>query len=71
MKYFFETTETIADGLGFSLLDSLHISWLIAMVILVVGNCFLYRKLTKKEKRIGEKRWHGCWLQMSCSKWRF
>lgn len=50
MKYFFETTDTIADGLGFSLFDSLHISWLITMVILVVGNCFLYRKLNQKGK---------------------
>lgn len=56
MKYFFETTETIADGLGFSLFDSLHVSWLLAMVILVVGNCFLYRRLSQKGK--------ACWRKM-------
>lgn len=60
MKYFFETTETIADGQGFSLFDSLHISWLIVMVLFVVGNCLLYRKLDQKGKTFWRKT--AAWL---------
>ena len=45
MKYFFETTESIADGLGFSLFGNLHLLWLGAAIACLVGNLLGYRRL--------------------------
>lgn len=53
MKYFFETVDTIGSDLGFSLFDGLHIGWIVAMVVIVLANCLLYRKLGEK----GRDRW--------------
>jgi len=40
-----DTTDTIADGVGFSQYGLLHIVWLAVFVIVVVGNCLWYRKM--------------------------
>lgn len=60
MKYFFNTTETIDDGMGFQAFDSLHISWLIILLVTVAINCILYKKL----QQTGRKRWRmvTAWL---------
>lgn len=60
MKYFFETTETVAEGLGFSLFSSLHLLWLGAAIVCLVGNLLGYRRL----EETGRSRWRKiiAWL---------
>lgn len=60
MKYFFETTETIAEGLGFSLFSKLHLLWLGAAMVCLVVNLLGYRRL----KASGRSRWRKviAWL---------
>ena len=60
MKYFFETTESIADGLGFSLFGNLHLLWLGAAIVCLVGNLLGYRRL----EETGRSRWRKiiAWL---------
>ena len=53
MEYFWETKGTIVDGVGFSLFDSLHLSWIAVFLIAVVLNCLWYRKMGEQ----GRKRW--------------
>lgn len=48
--HFFETTDSIAEGLGFSYFDNLHIGWLIVLVLTVVLNCLFYRKMNGKAR---------------------
>jgi len=45
MSHFLDTTETIAEGLGFSLFDSLHLLWLVVCLITVTVCCFAYKRL--------------------------
>lgn len=60
MKYFFETTESIAGGLGFSLFSSLHLLWLGAAVVCLIANLLGYRRLEAS----GRGRWRKviAWL---------
>ncbi len=52
MQYFFDTVETIPEGLGFSLFDTHHLLWLAAMVIICVGCSLLYRRAGEKMRRV-------------------
>jgi len=52
MQYFMDTTETIADGVGFSHYGWLHIAWLSIFLILVIGNTIWYRHLSERGKGI-------------------
>lgn len=60
MKYFFETTETIVEGVGFSLFGNLHLLWLGAMIVCLLTNLFGYRRLND----FGRSRWRKiiAWL---------
>lgn len=60
MKYFFETVDTIGSDLGFSLFDGLHVGWLLALVVIILANCLLYRRLADR----GRARWRKivAWL---------
>lgn len=49
-KYFLETSETIASGLGFDQFGALHWFWLVLFVVAVILNCLLYRKLSEQGK---------------------
>lgn len=51
MQYFFDTVETIPEGVGFSHFSPLHIFWLLFFVLFCFGSCFLYRRLNDKNKR--------------------
>ena len=53
MEYFWDTVDTIPDGLGFSLFDAQHLCWLGAVVVLTVVFSFLYRHFTDQ----GRSRW--------------
>lgn len=46
MRYFLETVDTIKASVGFSHFDSLHITWLVAMVAVTLLNSLWYRKLS-------------------------
>ena len=52
MEYFFESSDTIEKGHGFSQFDGLHIGWLIFLVLATVGCCFLYRRLAARGRRV-------------------
>ena len=54
MEYFLETSDTISEGLGFSLFGTIHLNWLVIAAVLITANCLLYRKL-KPEGRV---RWN-------------
>ena len=45
MSHFFDTTETVAEGMGFSLFGSLHIKWLVVCVVTIAVCCIFYRQL--------------------------
>lgn len=60
MKYFFETTESIAEGLGFSLFGTLHLMWVGIGIVCLLVNVLAYRRL----KESGRSRWRKiiAWL---------
>lgn len=47
------TTETIPSNVGFSHFDGIHLLWLAVFLIVVLCNCFLFRKLDEK----GRAKW--------------
>ncbi len=53
MGYFLETTETIAEGLGFSHFGGLHILWLGIFLLTVILSSIFYRITTDA----GKNRW--------------
>lgn len=55
MRYFLDTTDSIADGVGFSHYSPIHILWLLFFVALVAVNCIWYRKLGEKGKNNWKK----------------
>lgn len=60
MNYFFETTESIVEGVGFSFFGSLHLIWIGVAVVCLLGNLLGYRRLTAS----GRCRWRKiiAWL---------
>ncbi len=56
MEHFLDTTETIGEGVGFSLFDTLHIGWLCVLVTAVLINVIVYRRLSS-DKRV-------CWRKV-------
>ena len=55
MQYFLDTTETVAEGVGFSHYDWMHIAWLVFFAVIVITNCFWYKKLSDKGKSVWKK----------------
>lgn len=53
MEHFLDTVETIKAGLGFSLFDLQHLTWLTVFFLTVVACCRSYRKLSVE----GRARW--------------
>lgn len=51
MEIFWYTSDTVPDGLGFSLFSSAHLLWLGAFLLITVGCCFLYRRLSPKGRK--------------------
>ena len=50
MEYFFETTDTIIDGVGFDHYSLLHIIWLLVFITFTFGLCSKYRKSNFQER---------------------
>ena len=55
MKYFFETTDSIPEGVGFSCFDTLHILWIGIAIICLLSNVLIYRKISCCKKAIWRK----------------
>ena len=54
-EHFFETTDSIVEGVGFSLFSTLHLLWIGAAIVCLIANLFAYRKL-KDSARIRWRR---------------
>ena len=50
MTYFFESRESIAEGLGFPLFGISHLCWLAAFVLFAVFSSLVYRRANKSER---------------------
>ena len=50
MYYFFDTMESIPEGMGFSLFGILHIFWIAAAFIIILVNLLGYRSLNATRK---------------------
>ena len=44
-QHFFETTDSIVEGVGFSLFGNLHLLWIGAAIVCLLTNLFGYRRL--------------------------
>ncbi len=53
MKYFWETSGSITDGVGFSHYDLCHILWLVGFALATVLVCFFYARAGE----VGRRRW--------------
>jgi len=53
MLYFFDTVETIPNGVGFRHYNLLHLIWLVLFVALTVAACLCYRRCGT----VGRNRW--------------
>ena len=49
---FFQTAETIPEGLGFTAFGATHILWLLGGLLLWVGACILHKRLSEKKRKI-------------------
>ena len=49
---FFKTKDSIPDNLGFSTFGITHIIWLVIGVLLCVGACFIYKRLSPRRQKI-------------------
>lgn len=50
MKYFFETSDSIEEGLGFSLFSGTHLVWLGIFLAVTVLWCVLYGKMANRRR---------------------
>lgn len=51
MDNFWCTSDNIPKGLGFSQFETFHLIWLAVMVITIVANCMIYRRLGDQGRR--------------------
>ena len=51
MENFFESSDTIGTGFGFSHFSALHLGWLLAFVLLSVLVCIVYRRSDEKKRK--------------------
>ena len=51
LNYFWETSDTIPSGLGYSHFSGLHLIWLGAFLVLTVASCLVYRRLGEKNRK--------------------
>lgn len=52
MNYFWDTVETIPEGVGFSHYGGLHLVWLAVAVVVVTAFCLIYRRLGSRGRTI-------------------
>lgn len=51
MTFFWDTAETIANGVGFSQFGSIHLLWLVVFAGICVMGCWAYRKMGDRGRR--------------------
>ena len=51
MKYFFDTQETIPEGMGFGQFTLSHICWILAMLAFIAASVFVYRRLDPARRK--------------------
>lgn len=51
-KYFFETTHTIEDGVGFDMYGGVHMTWLCVFVVVCVVSAIVYRRMSERGRNI-------------------
>ncbi len=49
--YFFDTVETIPEGVGFATFDKTHLMWIVAFLAICIFMCVLYRKMGDGARR--------------------
>lgn len=52
MEYFWDTVETIPDGVGFSQFDGTHFAWIAAFIVFTALATILYKKSSEKTRHI-------------------
>ena len=52
MQYFLDTIDTIQEGVGFQHFGKVHIVWLCVFLVILIGNCLLFRGLGEKVKNM-------------------
>lgn len=52
MQYFFDTVETIPEGVGISLFGGAHLIWLGVFLLFCLGMTLLYRRADEKKQKI-------------------
>jgi hypothetical integral membrane protein (TIGR02206 family) len=55
MEYFWYTSDTIPEGLGFSHFGSLHLITLAIALVVLITNCLVYRRLGEKGRGVWRK----------------
>ena len=55
MKHFMDTTETIADGVGFPYYGALHLAWIAIFLAVCVGSVLWYKKQGDRNRCIWRK----------------
>lgn len=50
-QYFFESSGTIAKGVGFSHFDILHLSWLFVFLLFCGFSCYFYKKANAEKRK--------------------
>lgn len=55
MEYFWYTSDTIPEGLGFSYFGSLHLITLAISLAVLITNCLVYRRLGEKGRGVWRK----------------
>ena len=55
MNYFFETTDSIVEGVGFSLFDTLHLLWIGIAAVCLLANVCSYRRLGAHGRELWRK----------------
>lgn len=50
MEYFLDIVDTVPKGVGFSLYDSIHLTWLAVFAVLTLVCCFHYRRLSENAR---------------------
>ena len=68
MEYFCETVETIRKGVGFAHFDLTHILWLVTLVVVCMGCCLVYCRLSEQGKKI--MRWIMVGLVLADEVWK-
>jgi len=51
MSYFWDTVETVPEGVGFSHYDGVHVTWIAALITVCMAGSLLYRRLGQGGRR--------------------